>query len=72
MFCNYDQNEQGERKPIRRWVWNTTYKLYDTSYLFYNIHNDAYEQVPLPPVDLTPQESAIKANFAQVLSRMHN
>jgi arylsulfatase A len=72
MFCHYDQNEQGERKPIRRWVWNTTYKLYDTSYLFYNIHNDAYEQAFLPPTDLSPEESAIKANFATVLSRMHN
>lgn len=72
MFCNYDQNEQGERHPIQRWVWNTTYKLYDTSYLFYNIHNDNYELTPLPPADITPEESVIKANFAEVLSKMHN
>lgn len=72
MFCHYDQNEQGEgRHPIRRWVWNTTYKLYDTTYLFYNIHNDSYEQTPLPSADLTPEESALKATFAGVLSKMH-
>lgn len=72
MFCNYDQNEEGERNPIRRWVWNTTYKLYDTTGLFYNLHSDAYETNPIPSVSLTPEEAATKENFQQILNRMHN
>lgn len=72
MFCHYDQNEHGEgRHPIRRWVWNTTYKLYDTTDLFFNIHSDVYERSPIPPVNLTPEESATKTNFQQILNRLH-
>lgn len=72
VFCHYDQNENGEGRPIQRWVNNTNYKLFDTTGLFYNIKKDPYEASPIPDSKLTPQEKATKASFQQVLATMHN
>jgi arylsulfatase A len=72
VFCHYDQNEQGEGlHPIQRWINNTTYKLFDSTGLFYNLRKDIYEKSPIPNNKLTPQEKVIKNYFQSVLDTMH-
>jgi len=73
IFCHYKQNEAGEgTHPIRRWVQDSTYKLYDSLNTFYNIKNDLYEKSPIPDSKLTSREKAIKQNFANIMKTMHN
>jgi arylsulfatase A len=73
VFCHYDQNEGGEGKhPIKRWVQNTKYKLYDSTGKFFDIKKDLYERSPIPDDQLTPKEKETKAQFASILSTMHN
>ena len=73
IFCHYDQNVKGEgRHPIRRWTQDSTYKLYDSTNLFYNIKRDLFENHPLADNQLTAKEKAIKQKFAAVLASMHN
>ena len=73
VFCHYDQNEEGQGiNPIQRWVNNSTYKLFDTTGLFYNIAKDTLEANPIPDAQLTTSQKKVKNNFQQVLSTLHN
>jgi arylsulfatase A len=73
VFCHYDQNQNGEGlHPIRRWVQNTEYKLYDSTGEFYDIKKDLYERTPIPDNELTSDEKTLKASFSAVLGTMHN
>lgn len=69
-FCHYAPNLIKHPNTIKRWVQDSTYKLYDTTYRFYNVKLDPNEASPLKK--LTPQEQSIKDSFMQVLSTMHN
>lgn len=67
VFCHWF----GDHRPVIRFVNNRVYKLYDGTDEFFNIHDDIYEQNPIPDGSLTPREVLIKAEFEQVLSQMH-
>lgn len=73
VFCHYKQNQRGEgRHPIRRWVQDKNYKLYDSTGGFYSIKADLYERTPLSDDQLSPVQMAIKRKFASVLKTMKN
>jgi hypothetical protein len=55
---------------------NSTYKQYDTmqnakSGKFYNLAIDPYEQHPLGPDQLNPEEKAVSDYFFSNMSRLH-
>lgn len=73
VFCHFDKNEGGPNtNPIQRWINSDTYKLFDSTGLFYNVKKDPMEEKPIPDNKLTASEQQIKADFQQVLGTMHN
>lgn len=63
-------------EPLKRWVRDKTYKLYDSLnngyYKFYNIIQDKEEKSPLSNDKLTKQEKDIKKRFKYILDSMPN
>lgn len=73
VFCHYKQNQGGEgRHPLRRWVQDKNYKLYDSTGEFYAIKADMYEKEPLSDEQLSPAQKATKRKFASILKTMNN
>lgn len=55
---------------LERWANTSQYKLYDSTYYFYDIIRDPYEKKPL--TRLTPAQRQIRNNLFAVISSMHN
>lgn len=70
VFCHWD-NTQSDTIPLKRWVNDTTYKLYDTpGYTkFYNVVKDTFELAPIPENKLTQTEKTRKQQFIEVLQK---
>lgn len=71
VFCHYQPATVGNPEGLKRWINNTTYKLYDSTSNFYNIMLDPQEKTPLRNEDLTSEEKAIKRNFQRVMNKLH-
>lgn len=76
IFNHYQPFPDIPGSQLYRWVQNKTYKLYDTSSTkqggrFYNIAEDVNEEQPIPRFMMTPEEKAIRNQFADVMASMH-
>ncbi|CAN5169256.1 sulfatase-like hydrolase/transferase [soil metagenome] len=71
VFCHYDPQTKNP-PPLKRWMQDITYKLYDITGNFYNTVIDSYEKTKLKDSQLTPDEKAIKANFQSLMATLHN
>lgn len=67
IFCHYDP-EQNQPSELKRWIQDTTYKLYDLTGRFYNVYLDPYEKTSLQ--NLTPEQLQIKNNFQSILDTL--
>lgn len=67
IFCHYDP-EQNQPSVLKRWIQDTTYKLYDSTGRFYNVYLDPYEKNNLKT--LTPEEEQVKNNFQSILNTL--
>ena len=75
VFCDWNnQPFDDDERPAERFVYNHTYKLYDTTGErpgnFYNMELDTQEVGPISNSKLTDEEAATKAYFRDVLDRM--
>jgi len=73
-FCNWKPKFMENGNIFKRWVQDTTYKLYDSTNqnYFFNISTDPFELNPIPNDQLTDEEQTIKHKFRRVLRSMHN
>ena len=71
VFCHYDPDHINP-SVLKRWIQDTTYKLYDSTGYFYNTVLDPYEKTKLKDSQLTANEKAIKANFQSIMDTLHN
>lgn len=69
VFCSFKPNGEDNQFINKRWANTKKYKLYDSSYNFYNIVTDSLELNPL--TTLTPMEKKIKDSLRAVLDS-HN
>lgn len=69
VFNHYQPNTNSGNDILLRWVQNHTYKLYDSSGLFYNIVLDPDEKSPL--TTLTKTEKQTKRQFQTILDSEH-
>ncbi|MBG9378210.1 sulfatase-like hydrolase/transferase [Panacibacter sp. DH6] len=67
IFCHYDP-EQNQPSVLKRWIQDTTYKLYDSTGRFYNVYLDPYEKNNLKT--LTPEQEAVKVRFQSILDSL--
>jgi arylsulfatase A-like enzyme len=72
VFCHYQPNTNSGNTILKRWIQDTTYKLYDSTGKFYNIVLDPPEKHPLKNSEMTPQEKAIRRNFQSIMDTLHN
>jgi arylsulfatase A len=70
VFCHY-KPDHDKVKPLKRWIDNKTFKLYDSSGKFYNIVADPYEKKPVANKDLTESEKELRANFQAIMDTLH-
>ena len=66
----------GNPQHLKRWIQDYTYKQYDVlvgpkSQKFYNFVLDPYEQHPISPAHMTPQQTAISQKFTSTMSQLH-
>jgi arylsulfatase A len=66
----------GDPQHLRRWMQNAVYKQYDTmqnskSGKFYNLVTDPFEQHPLSPKKLSPEEKAYSDYFFGQMGKLH-
>jgi len=73
IFCHYHPMIANSRdiNKTTRWVQDSVYKLYDSTFRFYNIKTDPLETKAIKPAKLTPEQLAIQNNFKAVLLTMH-
>ncbi|WP_158638279.1 sulfatase-like hydrolase/transferase [Panacibacter ginsenosidivorans] len=72
IFCHYKPGtNQPNGDKVRRWINNTTYKLYDSTGKFYNIVLDPKEKNPIKKSAMTPQEKAIRQQFQATMDTLH-
>lgn len=69
VFCHYDP-EQNNPSPTKRWIQDTTYKLYDSTGRFYNIVVDPYEKNNLSH-NLTYKQKQLRDYFQSVMNTLH-
>lgn len=67
---------ENDPKHLRRWMQNAVYKQYDTmqnpkSGKFYNLAEDPFEQHPLGPNQLNPEEKAYSDYFFGQMGKLH-
>ena len=70
VFCHFDPQHKND-KPLKRFIQNVTYKLYDSTGLFYNIINDPKEKKALLSSGLTADEKQLKSNFQSIMNTLH-
>ena len=76
LFSHFDARPGGY-DPLRRWVRNKTYKLYDSTEFqksgkFYNVQKDPEELHELKESDLTASQLSLRENFKLILDTMGN
>jgi len=71
IFCHYSPLNDNQT-PLRRWVRNKTYKLYDSTGYFYNISKDIKEKTPMKQGSFTRTEDSTRQQFLNVFSMEHN
>ena len=78
IFCHYTGSEKfyGNPQHLKRWIQDYTYKQYDVlvgpkSQKFYDFVLDPYEQHPISPQHMTPQQKAISDQFLHTMSQLH-
>lgn len=70
VFCHYIPGVSTPQ-PAIRFIYNSTYKLYDSLGLFYNIALDPYEKKPIKPSAMTKQQRQTRKYFQSVLDTLH-
>jgi arylsulfatase A len=70
IFDHYQPALDNGSNILKRWIQDTTYKLYDSTGKFYNIFKDPGEKYPIKTVDMTPQEKQIKKQFQNVMDTL--
>ncbi len=76
VFCHYLPNQQHEKREIKnevlkRFIYNTNYKLYDSTYRFYDIENDPYETRPIDSTRMTKEQRELTESFKAILDTLH-
>jgi arylsulfatase A len=72
VFCHYEPGtDQPNGSKVRRWINNSTYKLYDSTGKFYNIALDPNERMPIKKSAMTPAEKALKNQFQATMNGLH-
>ena len=70
IFDHYQPNTNSGNDKLRRWVQDTTYKLYDSTEKFYNILLDPLEKNPIRKKDMTHQEKLISNKFQSIMDTL--
>lgn len=70
VFCHYAPGTEGGN-AYKRWIQDTTYKLYDITGAFYNTITDPYEKSPILQQNMTPYQKAISAKFQRIMDSLH-
>jgi arylsulfatase A len=76
IFCHYRPNENHSTKDLlKRWMQNTTYKLYDSvgtpiNYRFYNIVKDPLELTPIKSGNMTNSEKQLYTQFLNTMNTL--
>lgn len=69
IFCHFMPNMGDHIQPLKRWVQDTEYKLYDSTNLFYHYTNDLFEERPISDSELTIPEKKLKLYFQSLALR---
>lgn len=73
IFTQTELQYPDPRQPFRkRYVFDENYKLYDSTFKFYNLVTDPLEKKPLKDADLTQKEKNKIEYFKSILETMHN
>ena len=70
VFCHYDP-EHFKSTPLKRFIYNDSYKLYDSTDKFYNMTIDPYETKPIKHAQMTSEERQLHDYFQSVLVTLH-
>lgn len=71
IFCHYQPNTNKGNDKLKRWIQDTTYKLYDSTGKFYNILSDPLEQNPIKRSEMTDEEKQRRSYFQSVMDTLH-
>ncbi len=71
IFNHYAPNTNKGNTILLRWVQDHTYKLYDSSGVFFNIVKDPLEKKPIKSTRMSPYETLRKARFQAILDSLH-
>ena len=66
VFNHYKPGTEGGN-IFKRWIHDTTYKLYDMTGAFYNMSNDPYEKSPIPEASRNTYEKELAVKFQQIM-----
>lgn len=70
IFNHYQPNTNKGNDILKRWVQDTTYKLYESPARFYNIFLDPEEQNPISHTERTNVEKEIVKKFKNILDSL--
>lgn len=70
VFNHYNPMTRKGNDRLKRWINDTTYKLYDNTGKFYNIFLDPEEKKPIKKNQQTPEEKAIIKNFQAIMDSL--
>jgi len=70
VFCHYQPGTEGG-SAYKRWIHDTTYKLYDSTGAFYNIVKDPKEKSPIKEGRRTAYEKQRVAEFQGIMDGLH-
>jgi arylsulfatase A len=70
VFCHYDP-DHFKPTPLKRFIYNDTYKLYDSTDKFYNMLQDPYETSAIKPRNMTIDEKQLHDYFQSILDTLH-
>jgi arylsulfatase A len=71
IFCHYHPETNSGNDILKRWIQDSTYKLYDSSGKFYNISLDPLENSPIKSVNMTPYEKKKRSYFQAIMDTLH-
>lgn len=70
VFNHYVPYTENGNNRLKRWINDTTYKLYDQTGKFYNIALDPEEENPIKMNERTPEEKDIVQNFQNIMNSL--
>mgnify|MGYP000866741479 CR=1 FL=1 len=70
VFNHYQPNTNKGNDQLRRWINDTTYKLYDSTDKFYNIYLDPEEEHPIKRSQMTDAEKSLKQRFSDIMDSL--